>query len=550
MSPTRPAPASPRQARLPFWRRLAWRLGASFLLLTALGIIISGLLQYRAQDRFLRESLGALLLNIARTGALTVDGDLHEGALRSRSISSPEYVALKNSLRRIQETNQLMDPVYTLTVARGGQAKFAVISAGDVSIGSEYRLAPAIQEPLLQVLADGTPSFTDVYSNEHGTWITAFAPVKNAAGQTVAALDVDFRADVYLASLARLRRHLLLHALAGALLALLAGAFLARRITRPLGQLAAQARSVVEGDLTTRVRVAARDEVGMLGNVLHLMVERLGVSHRSMVGVLVRALEARGGEAGSLERLATAALAVGDRLALSPTQREALELGAKLHDVGDVRTPEALLQKPGSLTLEERRQVELHPAAGVTILEPVPLLTPALDVVGNHHERWDGGGYPQGLRGDDIPLTARIFAVVVALDAMTHDRPYRRAVAAREALDTVRAESGKQFDPRVVDAALAIPEADWDRLLGKPLDPSAHKAATCGPPGASGGAAPAVRNGTRCETKGFGLLLHPVPLLSKWCRHRPQSLVRLAEHGGNPGPPRDAAERHFPGYGR
>lgn len=164
--------------------------------------------------------------------------------------------------------------------------------------------------------------------------------------------------------------------------------------------------------------------------------------------------------------MAGAALAVAERLELSPTQREALELGALLHDIGEIRTPEALLQKAGLLTPEERRVVEQHPAWGVDILETVPLLTPALDVVGGHHERYDGKGYPQGSRGEEIPLAARIFAVVDALDAMTHDRPHRSTRPVPEALEEVRREAGKQFDPRVVEAALAIPPARWAELLG------------------------------------------------------------------------------------
>src|SRR5262249_4932377 len=153
-----------------------------------------------------------------------------------------------------------------------------------------------------------------------------------------------------------------------------------------------------------------------------------------VVDVLVRALEARQGEPGGLTRLAAAARAVGERLPLSPAQREALELGALLHDIGEIRTPEAILAKPGALAADERRIVEAHPVPGAELLETVPLLTPALDVVEAHHERYDGSGYPRGLRGDEIPLTARIFAVVDVLDAMTHDRPYRAARPLSEAL--------------------------------------------------------------------------------------------------------------------
>ena len=455
-----------RHAGLPVWRRLGWRLGASFLLLTALGILLSGFLQYRAQDLLLRQSLGSLLLNIARTGALLVDGDLHQAVVEAGRKDAPGYAAIRAQLTKIQETNQLKDPVYTLSNVEGAMARFAVISMWDVPLGEAYHLVPEIQPILHRVLRDGTAAYTDIYRNEHGTWINAFAPVKNAAGRTVAALDVDFRADVYLAELAAVRRRLYFHSLAAAILALGAGILLARRITRPLGQLSALARGVVEGDLTGRVHITARDEIGMLGNVFYLMVERLRVSYRSLTDVLVRALEARGGETGGLSRVAKAALAAADKLDLSPTQREALELGALLHDIGETRTPEAILQKAGPLTAEERRIVEQHPAAGVDILEAVPLLTPALDVVGGHHERYDGSGYPQGLRGEEIPLTGRIFAVVDALDAMTHDRPYRAARPVPEALEEVRREAGRQFDPRVVEVVLAIPQEQWAALLG------------------------------------------------------------------------------------
>ncbi len=262
-----------------------------------------------------------------------------------------------------------------------------------------------------------------------------------------------------------MKRRLYLHSLVAALLALGAGVVIARQITRPVNQLAAAARRVVGGDLAAPVQVSARDEIGLLGNVFHLMVDRLRVSHRSMVDVLVRALEAREGEPGSLGRLAGASLALGEGLELGAAQREGLELGALLHDIGEIRTPEAVLRKPGPLTVEERLVMEAHPAAGVEILEVVPRLTPALDVVGGHHERYDGSGCPHGLKAEDIPVVARVFAVVDALDAMTHDRPYRPARSLPEALGVLKEESGRQFDPRVVEAALAIPESRWAELL-------------------------------------------------------------------------------------
>src|SRR5262245_31050034 len=462
------------RARLPFWRRLGWRLGASFLLLTALGILVSGLLQYRAQEQWVRQSLGSLLLNIARTGAPLVNGDLHQKVLTKGRTDTPEYAELWGQLRRIQEANQLADAVYTLSDIHDDKATFSVVStpgreAKDfVPVGLPYHLAPEIQPILRQVLATGAPAYTGIYQSSSGTWITAFAPVRDTSLKPVAVLDVDFRADVYLAQLRAVKRRLYLHSLVAALLALGAGIVMARQITRPVNQLATAARHVVEGDLATSVQVSARDEIGLLGNVFHLMVDRLRMSHHSMVDVLVRALEAREGEPGSLGRLARASAALAERLELSAGQREALELGALLHDIGDIRTPEAVLRKPGPLTSEERLVIQTHPAAGVEILEIVPLLTPALDVVGSHHERFDGSGYPHGLKAEELPIAARIFAAVDALDAMTHDRPYRAARTLADALAEVKEQAGHQFDPKVVDVVLAMSESRWAELLDLP----------------------------------------------------------------------------------
>ena len=440
----------------------------SFLGLTALGIVVSGFLQYRAQERWLRESLGALLVNIARTGTLLVDPVLHAEVERSLRQDSDAYRRVRAALAAIQDENRIATPIYTLTGFDpvGRQARFMVTSRGPGIPGEPYPLVPGLLEPLGRAFRDGVAIHTDVYQNQSGIWITAFAPIRDATGLVFGVLDVDYRVEVYLAELARVRRRFYGHALAGAVLALGAGVLFARHITRPVAQLAAQARGVVEGDFSTPVHVTARDEIGMLANIFHLMVERLHLSHRSMVDVLVRALEARGAATGSLARLAAAARLVAEPLELSPAQREALELGALLHDLGEIRIPEAVLGKPGPLTPEERHLVERHPEWGIELLEAVPLLTPAADVVAGHHERWDGGGYPQGLAGEVIPLTARIFAVVDALDAMTRDRPWRAARSVADALAVLRQEAGGQFDPRIVEAALAISATRWGEILG------------------------------------------------------------------------------------
>jgi HAMP domain-containing protein len=459
-------------AQLPLWRRLGFRVGCFFAAVTLVTVVVVGTVIYEREKRAVETTLGTQVLNIARTGALLVDPSLHDEVQRTLTQDSDEYRRLRKALADIKRAVVVPTPIYTLTdfdVAQR-QARFMVTSDGPGLPGEPYPLVPALIEPLGHSFADGVARFTGLYRNQSGAWITAFAPIVDAQGRTLAVLDVDYPVDIYLDRLHDLQRTVVGAALGGALGSLVLGFLFARRLTRGINELATLARGIVEGNLSARVRVRARDEIGMLGNVLHLMVERLEVSHRSVIDVLVGALEARGEAPGSLRRLSTASLALAERLELSPAQREALEMGALLHDIGEIRVPEAVLQTASAWTPGERRIAANHPAWGVEILERVPLLTPALEVVETHHERWDGGGYPQGLRGEEIPLTARIFAVVDALDAMIHERPHRPARGLDEALATVRAGAGKQFDPRVVEAAIRISAAQWAELLEAPAE--------------------------------------------------------------------------------
>jgi HD-GYP domain-containing protein (c-di-GMP phosphodiesterase class II) len=129
------------------------------------------------------------------------------------------------------------------------------------------------------------------------------------------------------------------------------------------------------------------------------------------------------------------------------------EYGFLLHDVGKIGVPDGILQKPGPLTEGERRQMETHTILGEQMLGGVAVLQgEGLKVVRHHHERWDGGGYPDGIRGDEIPLGARVVAVCDAFDAMTTERPYRELLPEAEAIEELRRCAGTQFDPMVVDA--------------------------------------------------------------------------------------------------
>ncbi len=158
------------------------------------------------------------------------------------------------------------------------------------------------------------------------------------------------------------------------------------------------------------------------------------------------------------ERVAASAAAVARALALDSDFIDRLRRAAPLHDLGKLAIPDAILLKPGPLTTAERTTVEHHTVLGAEMLagSSSPLLELARQIALCHHERWDGRGYPNGLRGDAIPLAARIVAVAEAFDDLTHDRPYREAWPLARALDEIRTGMGTQFDPRVVRVFLAL----------------------------------------------------------------------------------------------
>jgi HD-GYP domain-containing protein (c-di-GMP phosphodiesterase class II) len=185
------------------------------------------------------------------------------------------------------------------------------------------------------------------------------------------------------------------------------------------------------------------------------------------VAALLAAMDVRNpGTSGHAERVGELALELTARV--QPELAAAVGLGHAflLHDIGKIGIPDKILLKPGPLTAKERRVVETHPSLGLQIVRRLRFLSPLVgDVVGCHHEHWDGGGYPNGLGGWAIPLAARIFAVVDAFDAMTHTRPYREAMPKQDAIAEIERYAGTQFDPCVVTAFLG--------LLGTPSEVAA-----------------------------------------------------------------------------
>jgi response regulator RpfG family c-di-GMP phosphodiesterase len=145
-------------------------------------------------------------------------------------------------------------------------------------------------------------------------------------------------------------------------------------------------------------------------------------------------------------------------------QMRNIGMGAWLHDIGKLAIPDAILLKPGLLTEDERRVMQRHAQIGYDLVKGIPFLADAAEIILAHHERCDGSGYPKGLKADAIPVGARIFAVADTFDAMTADRPYRRAVSFEASREVLERGSGKQYDPRVTKAFLGIPTTTWELI--------------------------------------------------------------------------------------
>jgi putative nucleotidyltransferase with HDIG domain len=198
---------------------------------------------------------------------------------------------------------------------------------------------------------------------------------------------------------------------------------------------------------------------------LQAIIRRLEDTYRETLRALGAALDTRDVETHAhSERVAQYALTVGRLFKMNETDLTTLERGVYLHDIGKIGIPDRVLLKQGSLNGEEWAIMRQHALLGYRLASRIDFLKESSQIILNHHERYDGSGYPNGLRGDAIPMGARIFSVVDALDAITSDRPYRKARSFSVARDEINRSRGKQFDPLVVDVFLSVPESTWSEI--------------------------------------------------------------------------------------
>ena len=270
-----------------------------------------------------------------------------------------------------------------------------------------------------------------------------------------------------LGSVTDMRQQTLLISMVAALLTLVIGFFFAKKLTQPVQELAVAAHRIASGDFSQRINVRSRTELGHLGDSFNLMTDHLehyitdlqnsAAENRELFLGTVKGLAAAidGKDPytrGHSERVSRMSVAIAQRLGLADDECEKIRISALLHDVGKIAIDDNILKKPAALTDDEYVIMKQHPQKGYKIMSQIRAMKEFLPGMYMHHEMVNGQGYPQGLKGDEIPLMAKIVAVADTFDAMTTDRPYQQAMKFEEAIVRIQSFVGTRYDPGVVSA--------------------------------------------------------------------------------------------------
>lgn len=364
-----------------------------------------------------------------------------------------------------------------------------VFDYGDDSIlRADYRLCVLDGGSVPLTCSDHDPSFTQLLDGvrlpPHGqavaslggrdylasTWSLPMARHYGTRGLSLVVLAP--RAEV-IAPVRLLTRDVVLLSLASLLVIVLTVFGVVGRLLRPLAALGAAAAQIRRQDYHVALQVRTNDEFEVLADgfdsmlgAIRVHVDELEAFAVGSATALARTIDAKSPwTAGHSERVTALAVYIGRQLGLPAAEIDVLRRGGLLHDIGKLGTPVHILDKAGPPTPEERAEIERHPEIGVRILEPIAAFTPLLPIVLEHHEKFDGTGYPHRKRGTDIHPLARVLAVADVYDAMRSDRPYRRGIPRHVVIDCITRDAGSHFDPDVVTGFLAVMATGADAEL-------------------------------------------------------------------------------------
>ena len=319
--------------------------------------------------------------------------------------------------------------------------------------------------------------FTTEFGGESHAMIGAYSTAGFSSDLSFGVITMQDESKA-LASVGEMRRQTWMISLAFALIALIVGSIFAQQLTSPLLKLVAAAERIAAGDLSGRIAPKSIAEIDTLGKTFNLMsgsleehiakLAKAAQENRELFVGTVKALAAAidGKDRytrGHSERVSRVSVAIGKHLKLGENELETLRISALLHDVGKIAIDDAILKKPSALTADEFEIMKTHPQAGYKIMAHIPAMKEFLPGMYMHHEMVNGAGYPQGLKGAEIPLQAKIISVADTFDAMTIDRPYSKGMLLEDALDRIRSFVGTRYDGKVVEALI---EACHDGEVG------------------------------------------------------------------------------------
>jgi HD-GYP domain-containing protein (c-di-GMP phosphodiesterase class II) len=328
------------------------------------------------------------------------------------------------------------------------------------------------KEKVREVIArqDGE-SYLQEVSNANISYQEVLAPLEVRSGNDIGIIGTSL-AKTFLVRASNVTRFQILAFAATAFLIIIAsGLLIADRFTKPLLKVVDASSQVAAGNLDISVTPRGNDEVTALAKSFNLMVSSLQSSKSDLIRAhedtvqaydktiegWCKALELRDNVTeGHTQRVTDLTICIAREMGIGGEKLVHIRRGALMHDIGKMAIPDAILKKPSSLNSDEWNEIRKHPSYAYGMLSQISYLAPSLAIPYCHHEKWDGTGYPRGIKGKEIPLEARIFAVADVWDAISSERPYRKAMPAAKALQYIEENKGRHFDPRVVDAFLSV----------------------------------------------------------------------------------------------
>jgi len=422
------------------------------------------------------ERVGLAAIRQVLAGAIDGRGDKFLAVVPERGgpvvyWSAPIRDAQRHVIGAVLLGESISDLAAELRPANGGRL-FFYGPTGEPIVGSIPSLNGEIRQSVtsdrlmrVSVSADG-----HTYAVAVSDWMMR--------GERQGYLGLGLPAESVVNNVLTLRVVFLLTFVGTALVVLVVGGLLARRISQPLEKLVNSMKMVAGVDLSQRAPGGPADEIGYLTTSFNKMTASLEEKTKALettsfasIEALARAIDARDPYTyGHSARVARLSSEIAEEMGLPPDQLIALSRASLLHDIGKIGVEDRVLRKPGPLNPRETAAMREHPVIGYEMLKGLHFLESSLEGVRHHHEHWDGGGYPDGVKGEDIPLAVRILTVADALDALTSDRPYRTAMSFLDAVHRIEAGAGNQFDPAVIRALRSRSAAIAALLLvmGKP----------------------------------------------------------------------------------